>query len=96
MTRLAADGRQLDDGAGTHREFDVERIVDDRAAADGEREYQVKYKGYDELDWCAEEDLSCAAVLREYQQRRATQPLTSLLTHRLSMLHTRIVERRVD
>ncbi|DAZ94051.1 TPA: hypothetical protein N0F65_010090 [Lagenidium giganteum] len=36
-----------------------------------QREYLVKWVGYEEQSWVAEEDLSCTALLYEFDARRA-------------------------
>uniref|UniRef100_H3H7G7 Chromo domain-containing protein n=1 Tax=Phytophthora ramorum TaxID=164328 RepID=H3H7G7_PHYRM len=54
-------------------EFEVEKIVNMRSGRRTRygrvhREFQVRWKGYDQLSWVDEADLNCGALLREYER----------------------------
>ncbi|KAE9294376.1 hypothetical protein PR003_g24276 [Phytophthora rubi] len=55
-------------------EYEVEKILDLRwvkrtRSAKRSREYLVKWKGYDDPDWTPVSQLSCGALLYEFNQR---------------------------
>ena len=56
-------------------EFEVEGIEDDRwvkktRTSKRNHQYLVRWKGYDEPSWVNESDLSCGALLQEYDDRK--------------------------
>jgi hypothetical protein len=55
-------------------EYEITEILDhreDRVAPQGRklRDYLVKWLGFDEPDWVAEEDMHAPALLEEYEER---------------------------
>lgn len=61
---------------GADDEYEVEKVLECRykqRTRNGRRlrEYLVKWEGYDEPSWVPEEDLSCTALLYEFDARKA-------------------------
>ncbi|POM79618.1 Hypothetical protein PHPALM_2662 [Phytophthora palmivora] len=55
-------------------EYEVEEIVDVRTGRRTRygrvhREFKVRWKGYDESTWVDEADLSCGALLQEFERK---------------------------
>jgi hypothetical protein len=67
---LPEDSWQPDEDAD---EYEVEAILSDRWIRQGKssrwyKEYFVKWKGYDETTWVHEDDMTCGALLYEYDK----------------------------
>jgi hypothetical protein len=61
---------------GVDDEYEVEEVLDCRykqRTRNGrrQREYLIKWVGYDDTQWIPEDDLSCDALLYEFDARRA-------------------------
>ena len=69
---LPEDSWEVDNNA---EEFEVEKIVDDRITRKTRfgkplKEYLIKWKNYEVQNWVPEYDLSCGALLYEYDKEK--------------------------
>lgn len=66
-SRIAYKGKTMDKAGPDSDRYEVERVVDHDECKGGQRLYLVKWKGYKEETWEAEEYLDdCAEALKEY------------------------------
>jgi hypothetical protein len=66
------------DGDLEEGEYEVEAIVDVRSGRKTRygrvhRQFLVKWKGYPDLSWVDEADLSCGAILQEFERNRVSR-----------------------
>ena len=80
---LPEDSWEPDEAGG---EYEVEEILDMRyirvtRSACRRREYQVKWKGYEEVTWVREEDMACGRLLFEFEEKRKQQTRMNSMPH---------------